>query len=461
MSNVILPNNANFKSYQQNSGRYRYLRIPMNNKTGNTITLSATASDLIEFKLPVCTYNKARSVFSYSEYIPLAATATYAFDNTLEIADRIQFGTSGGHNLLDLNFANNYINVTRPIDTPIDVFLTNDSTSGLYKAPQSTNVFPPGYVAPDNNIFGIVPAAPNLLASSDLEPRYAQISTVGSGLNHVRNFPLSGVTDTILAIDRDCYYGNEMYLRINTALSSKVGYTATTALNGVGGATALVTQPVLTNVYLYLAVEQDSEIIKAVMDKFHAGTLHYQVPWVQAFRNPTVTGVASIQIQLNNQYGKKLKRVIHAPFPTAETVNKAYDHSNLDGSKITGYQTYMDSKIMQDQILSCLQPVTSDAAIAAQNGNMNFDDWRENAKHCKNTAIQNASSYALNWFHCDRFSEKNHNTDIPESSIDEGLDMSTPRSWAIQMTTAVDLTNYTFCSFSRDLAVTPAGPVWQ
>jgi hypothetical protein len=195
------------------------------------------------------------------------------------------------------------------------------------------------------------------------------------------------------------------------------------------------------------------------MAKFASGQLTYQIPSVTSFRNAVATGTANVQIQLNNQYGKKLKRVLTTFYNPTETLNLAFDHQNYNGAKVTSVQTYIDSQTLQDSAMSCLQPVTDDTNIGNRAGAQNMDDWRENARHCRNSAIQDSASYYLNWFHCDKFSEKNFYTSLPDENINEGLDLSMPRAWSVQVAAAAAQINYTFCSFIKDLAITPSGPM--
>ena len=466
MSNIITAPNVNFKTYKHFSGKYKYTRINLNNITGSNVPLSATASSLMEFKLPTEVYNLGRSYVSFTEPVVLIATAnnySYAHDNTLAIADRIQFGSASGNNLLDLNYANNYIAVARPIDTPLDVFESNDVTSCMYtKESQAVNFYPVPYTATPNNIYGLAAANPGgsatVVASSNLEPMYLSTSVVNKGLALAKNFPLSGVVGTILSMDRDQFFGQEMYLRINTAVSGKVAFTSNaTFTNNL----ATATQPILNNVCLYLAVEKDVDIISEIMGKYASGQLKYQIPSVTSFRNAVAQGGSTVQIQLNNQYGKKLKRVLTTNFNNTETLNTAYDHHNWNAAKVSTFQTYIGSNPLQESLMSCAQPATDDASIAALSCASGLDDWRENAKHCKDSAITSSSAYQLNWFHADTFNERNSTElDVDESNLDEGLSLAMPLSWSIRMNVIpASAVNYTFCEFIKDIQITPAGPV--
>ena len=469
---LIKPNNINYKTVAQASGKYRYLRLALNNITGTQITLSATASQQLEWKLPVGVYNLARSYVQYTDNNVIdGVKSLFGYDNTLPIAQNIQFGTAGGMNLCDLNFANNYINVARPIDTDIDVFLTNDVTSKFSKfdtAGPTTllNVFPPGIAPGENNIYSLATAVTFNDPSCCGIQHVRQSITATRGLVGVTQFPLAGVTNTILAMDRDQYFPDNMYLRINTAVTTKVAYAGTAINLPAGGPANLVAQPILKDIYLYLAMEQDNLIIESLMAKYASGNLKYQVPYTTAFRNAVGVGASTVQIQLNSQYGKKLKRVLTTFFNSNELTggassNLAYDHQNYSGVKVSSFQTYVNNRPLQDSLCSCVQPVTSDASIAgATSGAVGLDDWRENKASCTNTAIKTSLQYQMHWFHADNFYEKNIDSSVPQDNIDQGLSLAEPIAWSIQSNNAVGLTNYTFCHFSRDLQITPAGPLW-
>jgi hypothetical protein len=456
----LKPQSINYKKIEQVSGKYRFNRVSMNNLTGSNVPLTNNSSVTIEFKLPVGVYNLSRSFISYVNNVNAVTASTYVYDNTLSIASSIQFGTSGGLNLCDVQYANNYINLVRPIDTPIDVFLSNDNTTGLYPitpanaiTANSNNVFPQSFAVNGTNPYNM-PTTTQLLnpVVNGICAVRQSVATTSPVVNSTI-FPLSGVTNTILAMDKDQYFPDNMYLRILTALSGKVAYQAANVNDGSTTPANISVQPTLNNVYLYLAMEKDQLIIDSLHSKYASGNLKYQIPYVIAYRNQVLANTSTIQIQLNSGNGKKLKRVITSFYNTDETTwgtksNLAYDHSNVNAIKCTSYQTYIDNMPLQDSIMSCALPT------ALLSG---MDDWRENKQICKGSAIKNSLEYNQNWFHADRFNEKNENTDIQSDNIDEGLSLATPKAWSIQANMAVPAVNYTFCNVIRDLSISSAG----
>ena len=65
------PDNINYKPVAMHNGKYRLRRVPLNNITGSTVTLDATATQLIEWKIPAGTvFNPARSFIDYQIELP-------------------------------------------------------------------------------------------------------------------------------------------------------------------------------------------------------------------------------------------------------------------------------------------------------------------------------------------------------------------------------------------------------
>jgi hypothetical protein len=457
----LKPQSINYKKIEQVSGKYRFNRVSMNNSTGANVPLTTNTSTVIEFKLPAGVYNLARSFISFVNNVAAVTANTILFDNTLSIAQSIQFGTSGGLNLCDIQYANNYINVVRPIDTPVDVFLSNDATTGLYPitpsnaiSAYSNNIFPQSFAVNATNPYNMVTTTQllNPIPNGICDAR--QSVAAGASVVNTSVFPLSGVTNTILSMDKDQYFPDNMYLRISTAYSGKVAYQGVVGMNDGNTTPAVISvQPVLNNVCLYLAMEKDQLIIDSLMSKYASGNLKYQIPYVIAYRNTVAIGTSTIQLQLNSGNGKKLKRVVTTFFNANETggalfSNLAYDHSNVNARLCSSYQTYVDNMPLQDSVLSCSLPT----ALLT-----NMDDWRENKQTCRGSAIKNSLEYSQHWFHADRFYEKNETTDIQSDNIDEGLSLAIPKAWSIQANMTAAAVNYTFCNVIRDLSISSAG----
>lgn len=455
------PNPAiNFKTYKSVSSNYRFNKVYLDNIGNSQITLDPVSSQTLQFKLPAKVYNLSKSFLTYNINFASAGAsgANYAFaDVGLEMAQSITFGNSAGMNVVDVNHVNNYLSVARKIDTSIDDFESSDITEGMSKAVTKTsNWFPPTFNAPAGNIYGLA-AGVSLVGATENEPRYVQSnSALNTNLVVSRNFPLGAISGTLFAMDRDLYFADNMYLRIQTAPSSKVAYTSTSVTDPSAGAAALATQPTLTNITLYLAMEEDQLIIDSIQEKFRQGKLEFTIPFTYNVATFSSVGsvLATTSVSLTSQFGKLLKRMLYFLMPSQEILNIAYDHENFNASKVTSYQTALDSVNLQDGFLSCVQPSTANPTAI-------LDDFRENRKYLKDSAIQNSAAYQLNWFHVDSWSDKSSDPNVPDSNVMEGVDLSIPRTYQVRAnTTNANYTHYIFGLFQRVIGITPTGPVW-
>ena len=183
-----------------------------------------------------------------------------------------------------------------------------------------------------------------------------------------------------------------------------------------------------------------------------------RIPFTTAFKN-IGSGQGSqtnIGISFSQQYGKRLRRILHSVWHPTESKNTAYDCANFNGSKIVNYNTYLDSQVLQDRILDCRQPFEK---------SIYQDDWAENRKYVDKKVVLSKEMYQLGWFHIDQFFTPPDDDALPQSNLDEGLAMNTAKQWlfsglAGSGQTPANLVHYTFATFDREILITPNGPIW-
>ena len=458
LTSVPRPDNLNYKAVQMNNGRYRTRKIPINN-VQTPITIDPVSTSMVEFKLPANqVWNTSRSTIDYSIDIPVPVTAgqsNWTFEDTFEICGAIQFCNASGVYLTDLQNANMYVSVARKIDISQDDFEGGDYTSGLYKSPaQSSNYFPPtANPGVATNVYFAAAAATNK-ALTAVEPQYARGFTVSTASTITRSIPLSCFTQTALGMDRDYVFSEDMFVRIQIAPVPKLGFCGTDAGNPTFGAVLSAATPVkIQTMCLQLAMQVDPVVVASVQEKFQSGKMSYVIPFAYGWKQGAASNtVSSFQVSLNNQYGNRLKRMLYTAVYGTETGVNAYDHCNMNGTKVASYQTYLDSVPLQDSVISCKQPVS---------GSVGMDDWRENKMLVRGSAIENSAAYYFNWFHCDSFSQpKRDKVLLPSENILEGLDLTFPRQWTITATIpviAAGITHYVWGTFIRYVQATPQG----
>jgi len=145
--------------------------------------------------------------------------------------------------------------------------------------------------------------------------------------------------------------------------------------------------------------------------------------------------------------GTKLKRIMNCVYNSNETGANTFDCHNLNGEKISTYQTTIDGQTLQNTFIDCT--FSTDIRI----GN---SDYRENEKYVKDSVIQTIPMYQYNWTHIDSFDgddslKENH------QNRDYGLDLDVPRNYLLQLNTpnapATNLAEYSFCILSRVLHI--------
>lgn len=453
------PEQIDFHLRTIDAPRYKLLRVPMNNFPSASTPIGETTTVTLEWKLPVRVYNMYKSFIAYNMNAPLiVGSHTITFEDIFDLGNQVYFGGAAGTALVELNNAQNYTKVARKIDTPLQDFMNNDNMNGLYRcnAPNTSNRVPGGANGANIGSDGYLEAAYSADAGLGVAPAPGPPIVPAAGiLNTWRQYPLSAFTNTLLGVDRDFYSPVEQYFRVVAGFGNKMAFSVLDANTSTFINSVPVPGLSINQCYLYLACEQNIKIIEQIVGAANAGSLKYRIPFTTSFRN--LGGAAGaqtdIQIQLSQQYGKKLKRILHTTFNGTEQLATAYDHNNYNGLKVLRYQTFIDSLPVQDRLLECSRP--SGMVIG-------MDDWLENRKYLdKTSCIASKEMYQTNWFHIDSWHEPIEN-DLPEVNKDEGLPMDVSRQWQFSCTNGsqAGCIHYTWATFSRDVLITPAGPVF-
>lgn len=469
-SRNVIPQSLNYKTYHEDSPKYRYLKIALNNASSSSMTLSA-ASELLEWILPTEVYNLSKSYIQFKQEISAADENNYNWQDSdvINIAQNVTFGTSTVP-LCNLEYANNMTKVVRKKETPLEEYLTYDMLQGLQpcnnlKSKNLRNVeISPGA----GNIYDMNDGGNFESIVSYIEPKYLTISEKEAGddeseFTRFFQIPLSAYKNTILAMDKDVYFGDQqMYLRLTTPPApSKMGFQspsdtdpATNSDNNNG-----IT---INNIYLFLAIERNADIVRNIVDLYKRGELKILIPYTRCVRNTTTSENATLQITVNESYGRKLQKIITTVWNNVEAKNTQYDCQNFDGSKVISYQTFLNSQALQNSVVYCYQPNNP----LLPGGDTGLDDWSINRRYCKNSVMLNSGVYQLSWFHCDDFTDEDAPESIPKENINDGLDMKAlgQVQWQMQFNAPSanpNIVHYTYFTFQREFQVVPAqGFVW-
>ena len=238
----------NYKPESQSANpKYRFLRVPLNNLTGSSFTLTATSSQVIEFKLPNAVYNLSQSFIQYEVAMASQGAGNYgwAYADTLDLATNAYFGTAGGLDLCNLNYVNRYVKIARKMKTRFSEMMANDTTSQLR----------PCLTTAPSNYYPVTGVSANIGTAGFVETQYLEPpSAAATAKSYYRQFPLKGIVDTIFALDKDLYIPTDMYVRFTAGTGNQIVFLSSDATAPPTGAGSVAGNITINSCYLWLAV---------------------------------------------------------------------------------------------------------------------------------------------------------------------------------------------------------------
>ena len=489
MDNQVVQNSSNYKTFKGNLSKYRYHRVPLANLTSNQVTLSVASSQLMEFRIGAGqVFNLGKSFISYN-YGMIASSGDHPCVHQVgsDFCNWVSFGDGANVNLCDIQYADRYLKVVRPLRTGQDEYESLSEMNMNNKSHLSSlnNVLP---FSRDGTLAGLQ----NQASMDNDEMAYL---TIGSSPNQImtvhRMLPLSAFKDTFIGSDKNIVFATDMYLKFNSQHANKIGFYTTSADSPhiEANLTEVVADdiPNFFNVYLYLAHETNDQLIQAVKAKMMGDGIRLTIPFQYAYRHSTQAGstTSNVQITLTRQFGRKLKRIITAPFNGRTEKNAyTYDHCNTNGSKVKTVRSSLDSVPLQDYELNCYNPTETmnpggfTDATATTAGDRHSDDYREQYDSLIGSSIPTYEEYQTNWFHQDLFGVNPMLGDqsVPDEMIDDGLSLDQQKVYALQFDNAFAsdatanygsgstnsgiIAYYTFVEFLRDAIINSQGVSW-
>jgi len=458
--------------------KYRYARIPLNNAPSGQVVWQPSGNTLLEWKLSASTvHNLSRSFVAYQYTLPAVAlnyglVAQNAFD-----FQYAYFGDGSGLGIAELQSAGNWVNTIRPVRTKLQDMLTMDQLHEMFPCNQlnSSNIIP---FSRD----GLLAGTDNAASVSYLEQQYLSISpNVNTAMQVNRYVPLNAIKDTIFDQDLDLVYGQDMYIRLTTQYLTKMcGYTTTPANpNAAASFTNVSASITASNVYLYLAIEVDEDLCSSLLSDLSRGSMKLSIPYTYAYRfnSAAQSSSANISMTLTKNYGRAVKRIVFVSYAGNEySFPYAWDHSNVNGTKISSFASSMNGRPLTDQQVICYNPNSSiiPTGTGFTSSEVNYAmDYREARKFLAGSCLLNYSVFQTNWLYADQWGVPCSDTKesmIPIARINSGYDLlhSGDSVWAAQVQTPAlqtatnayyssGLVNYVFVTFLRTLQILPNG----
>ena len=168
----------------------------------------------------------------------------------------------------------------------------------------------------------------------------ANLTQILRGCLHIR------LQDTLMELNKNIYFGDNLVLTINWNSCTKIGHTNTTTSGAINTAVADFSVALeVRNLYLYNACETDPTIISQLVSSVNNGEFSLITPFVYCQKFVSSSGTSNaIQQRINSTYGSTLLRTYFGCFHITETSANAYDHND---SYIVDYNSYMDGLRLQ------------------------------------------------------------------------------------------------------------------
>jgi len=477
----MLSQSSNYKQEQAFLPKGRYVRVPLNNLSSSSVPLAVSSSTLLQWRIPAnLPHNLSKSFIGYTFTLPaVAAQYNVSFESSgCDLCTSVQFGTQSSVWLADIQNVDRYLSMAAPLDLSREEAQSRGETDMYYACNElnTQNLLPVGRD-------GAIASVSNASTRSYSELRHLNVCPlVNTALTVNRVLPLSTFTKTVLSDPVDRVYPQEMYLNMQTQSWNRMGFTSTSPnAFTIANCTALANPPSLVGVYMYLYVQTNTVLIDSLLDALNKGAIRYSIPWCVGFSQSSTQNQTStaINIPLTSQYGRKLKRMLYAPFLASGVANYSWDHSNVNGSKINTIQTALDNINQQDYILNCFNPASSANGgaftfpTATAQGSANCDDWRAMSLYLRGSAIGTYDTFQTLWVFADvwgmREKHEENRSHVQDFNIIDGLDLGGgTRLYQMNLGTASSATAtqnaYTnglvhsvFATFIRDVEVSRDG----
>ena len=400
------------------------------------------------FELPTQCFNLAKSELYFTIAPPQAPGGTFNWmwkDNISPIS-RIQLYTRGGLYLCDLPYVANYTKVISKPETAFEEF--NSYNKGSQQAVDTFR-----YLRKTNA--EVIDQTPENFAlrhdasptsTNYTEPQYLEVSGLGNANppDPVLNvcLPLAHLKNTILACDKDLFFGEIMILRIEWAPINRIGFNGNDQGNPTQGVQDLQGDVNIFNLALYLAVEKNQQIANSLMAKTQSG-FSMLVPYVHGYKTNLGGGTASVSLRFNRGHGKNLLKIYHSFFNNVETVNTAYDNDNIDGAKVNSYYTMLNNSRLQEFNVQITPAI--------------YEDYLIMKDHIQGSVLQDSNMYRYNWFHVDNWSGIDLKDSQGAFNKDAGIGLNLEQKWDIYAEALAQLNHYSFAVCQKVLTITSAG----
>lgn len=439
MAAVILPvQQATFQPITKAVvSKTEYTRIPQQSG-GSGMTISTSATESI-FELPSRVFNLSKSHLKYKIVVPDPGTTpnfNYLWVHEGGIR-QIQLYTRSGTMLVDLNNLQQYLSIVTGAETKkADAVFLDSSAANLH-------------VLKHNECTGSARVVDNLrpIAGAQTAPdgNPYERQYLFQGADEVANtvfvdIDLSLIKNTLFEMNKSVFFNESILMKVIWAERDSWGFKTASGTNPGTGAGAFTGDIVMSDLYLYLALERNPLVASAVIDKTLSEGIVMNCPYVYSFKHVPGGAAQNVTLRINRSNGSHLKKIYHSLFNATETFATRFKHDRV----ITSYSTSLNNQRLQQFDLK---------AIDDTDFMYHYDEI------LKDSMVSTRDSYRFNWFHCDKLEDAD--VDDPNSNVTSGVPLDVEQKWDINITCpAGNYNHYSFAITNRPLVISAAGIVF-
>jgi hypothetical protein len=305
-------------------------------------------------------------------------------------------------------------------------------------------------VADGTNAITISANPADQTSGSDLGVRSQQklVSSAANAALQIRyKIPLNVFLGTILALDKNLYFGQNLQLVINYVDFRQLGFVS--RVNGTADLGEIVNAPTVTKHFFWLCEDTNADNFNNMRQAVMSGGVSIACPYTYCRPLTFAANSGTISLPLTQGMGINLKRAITVPVIASAVTSQKGNNWNVASVKFTNVQSSLDSRPLQDQKL-----VVADS-----------DLWNYIGPFIKNSvAGMSQRCFESNCFFMDNFSDCDDSTKFRENdALISGLALTQPQHTydvAFERSSASNITLFQYQTWARLLNISPAGLNW-
>ncbi len=412
----------------------------------NTQTISASGGANTSFTLPVQTcFSFPKSIMSFTSTPAGGTHFNMQWIHTVPFFSRVTITTSTGRILMDRDSINFALVLELPMRTPITRLLNNSLVSAasveVWQGLRITNGLTSSVAV---NSYGL--HSDGVAITKNYTEKCELVGGADTTATPVLSwsFPLTVFGD-LLADERILAFNDQITLNFQMAPVAQTYYNITALADPTTGAAA-GTSMVLSNILIQLAVVQDKEIVKTVLQSIQSKSgLNLLISYTNTVRLATSGTTQSFSNTITRQNGPRLKSISFSAFATDGGANMVYSRTNVGKTRPSQAQTFLNSV-----------PLQTYPMVTASN-----DDYNNMVPILADSSTQSLTEYRQDWWFADTFYNKykelgyGMGVENPQNLV--GIEIISNIMYNITLTTTGTNQFYIFQTFQRHLNISIDG----